>query len=142
MMRLFDETFPSLSFARPDIWSRVTTAPSETALFAPPVNVTEGSDAYNVSADLPGVEEKEIDISFANGMLSIKGERKQASERQEEDWHVCEQRLGRFNRSFRLPEDVDVETIVAAFKNGVLSIKLPKRHETQKTDKRIPITNL
>jgi HSP20 family protein len=142
MMRLFDETFPSLSFGRPDIWSRVATAPAETSLFAPPVNVTEAADAYTVSADLPGVEEKEIDISFANGMLSIKGERKQESERQEEDWHVCEQRLGRFNRAFRLPDDVDVEKIAAAFKNGVLSIKLPKRAEAQKKEQRIPITKL
>ena len=140
MMRLFDETFPSLSFGRPDLWSRTATAPAETSLFAPPVNVTEASDAYTVSADLPGVDEKEIDISFANGMLSIKGERKQESEREEEDWHVCEQRLGRFNRSFRLPEDVDVEKIAARFTNGVLSIRLPKRAEAQKKEKHISIT--
>ena len=141
MVRFFDETFPSLGIGRTDPWMRVgRNQMMETPMAVQPaVNVTEGRDSYRVSADLPGMEEKDIDLSVSSGMLCIKGERREEEERSEDDWHIRERRLGRFSRSFRLPDDVDVGAIAAKFRNGVLEVTLPKRPESRPREQRIDI---
>ena len=141
MVRFFDETFPSLGIGRTDPWMRVgRNQMMETPMAAQPaVNVTEGRESYRVSADLPGMEEKDIDLSVSNGMLCIKGERREEEARSADDWHIRERRLGRFSRSFRLPDDVDVGAIAATFRNGVLEVTLPKRPESRPREQRIDI---
>jgi HSP20 family protein len=139
MMRLFDDTFSGLGLGRMESWPRMPATRHEPGTLTPAMNVTESKDAYHVSADLPGMDEKDIDLSVANGVLTVKGERKDEQDRKEHDWHVRECRVGRFMRTLRLPEDVDAGSIAATFRNGVLDVTLPKRAEARPQETRIEI---
>ena len=92
----------------------------------PAVDVTENKKAYVVSAELPGLKKDDIHISFENDMLILSGERKMEHEEKKDSFHRIERAYGKFERSFRLPDDVDVEAIKANYKNGVLTIEIPK----------------
>jgi HSP20 family protein len=108
--------------------------------FAPSVNVTERTQEIEVTAELPGMEEKDIDISIARGVLTIKGEKKQEREETEGDYYRRERRYGAFSRSIQLPTDIlDTDMAEAVFKNGVLTIILPKLEEAQQISKRIEV---
>jgi HSP20 family protein len=106
---------------------------------APAVDVVERDKAYEITAELPGMDEKKIDIKLSNGMLTIKGEKKEEKEEHEKDYYMSERRFGSFMRSFQVPEGVDTGKIEATFAKGVLNIKLPKTAETQKSEKTISI---
>ena len=103
----------------------------------PKVDITEDKDAITVKAELPGVEEKDISVSIQDGMLMIKGEK--ASEKEEKDkrYHRVERTYGAFSRAMRLPAAVDGGKATAEFKNGVVTIKLPKAPEAKGTS--IPV---
>jgi HSP20 family protein len=117
-------------------FARRTPFGGSSAKLAPHIDVSESSDALDVIAELPGVDEKDIDVTLDDGVLTIRGEKK--SERVEEDknknWHVVERRFGSFARTIPLPFDPDAKKITATFNNGVLRIRLPKSPE-QKTKK-------
>lgn len=85
-----------------------------------------------MKAEIPGMDQKEIDISFANGILIIRGEKKQEKEEKEENYHMVERRYGVFSRSIRLPHEVQSDKIKANYKDGVLRITLPKSEEAKK----------
>ncbi len=106
---------------------------------APAVDVVERDKAYEITAELPGMDEKNIDIKLSNGMLTIKGEKKEEKEEREKDYYMSERRFGSFMRSFQVPEGVDTGKIEATFAKGVLIIKLPKTAEAQKSEKTISI---
>lgn len=101
------------------------------ANFTPAVNVYEDDRTINIEADLPGIQEKDIDISLENNVLTISGERKLENEEKKENFHRIERSYGRFTRSFTLPNTVDTENVNAAFDNGVLKITLNKREEAK-----------
>jgi HSP20 family protein len=107
--------------------------------FAFPIEVSETNDAYVVRAELPGVEQSDIDISLADNILTIKGEKKVASERSEDGAFMTERAYGQFMRSIRLPYGVDAGQVEAAYKNGVLSITVPKPAELKRNVKRIEL---
>lgn len=106
---------------------------------APAVDIAEKEKEYEITAELPGMEEKNIDVKFANGMLTIKGEKKEEKEEKEKDYYLSERRFGSFQRSFTVPEGVDTDKIDASFKNGVLTVILPKSKEAQKREQNIEI---
>ena len=106
---------------------------------APATDVTEKDGAYDIAVELPGMEEKDIDVSVANGMLTIKGEKKQEKEEKRKDYYLSERRYGSFERTFGLPDGVDTDKIAANFKKGVLTITLPKTPEAQKQEKKIAV---
>jgi HSP20 family protein len=139
MMRLFDDTFSGLGFGRMESWPRMPVARDAPGTTRPAINVTESQDAYHVSVDLPGMDEKDIELSVANGMLTVKGERNDEQGRTEHDWHVRECRVGRFMRTVRLPDDVNASSIAATFRNGVLDVTVPKRAEARSQETRIEI---
>jgi len=97
----------------------------------PMVNVEETENEFIISAEIPGMDKKEINIVANNGMLSISGEKKDESETKEKNYHQIERRYGKFERSFVLPEGVDHEKIEASYKNGVLTLSLPKMEEAK-----------
>ncbi len=99
--------------------------------FIPPVNVYEDEHNITLTAELPGVEEKDIDVSLENNVLTITGERKLENEEKKENFHRIERSYGRFTRSFTLPPTVDTENVNAEFNNGVLKISLDKREEAK-----------
>jgi HSP20 family protein len=106
---------------------------------APAVDVVEKDKAYEITAELPGMEDKDIEVKFADGVLSIKGEKKEEKEEKKKDWYLSERRYGSFQRAFRVPDDVEADKIEANFKNGVLTVNLPKSAQAIKSEKKIQI---
>jgi HSP20 family protein len=94
--------------------------------WVPYVDVSETPQEVIVKAEIPGMEAKDIDVSYERGVLTIKGERKREREEQEENYHRMERSYGSFFRSVRLPVDVDPEKVKATYKKGVLKINLAK----------------
>jgi HSP20 family protein len=106
---------------------------------APAVDITETDKAYEITADLPGMDEKNIEVKLANGGLTIKGEKQEEKEEKKKDYYLQERHFGSFERCFRLPDGVDTDKIEAAFKKGVLTVTLPKSPEAQKAEKKIEV---
>jgi HSP20 family protein len=106
---------------------------------APAVDIVEKDQAYEITAELPGMDEKNVDVKVAGGTLTISGEKREEREEKEKDYYLSERRYGSFQRTFGLPEGVDVDRIDARFKNGVLKVVLPKTPEAQKQAKKIEV---
>ena len=103
----------------------------ETRTFAPAVDVFEEKDAFVVQAELAGIEAKDIQIDVENGVLTLKGERKLARDEKEEGYRRVERWYGSFSRQFTLPRTVEAERIEASSKDGVLTVRIPKRAEAK-----------
>lgn len=135
----FDRGLPMSPFRRPTFslepfWRRERALPS-----VPAVNFSETDKAYELTAELPGMDEKDIEVKLANGGLSIKGEKREEKEEREKGYYLHERHFGSFERFFQVPDGVDAEKIEASFKNGVLTVTLPKTPEAVKAEKRIPV---
>lgn len=128
--RLFDEFMPQLS-------------PQRETEFRPgllaTVDVSETDDAIEVKADLPGIEQKDIDLSLRNGSLFIRGERKHAVEEKKKNYYRAERSYGAFSRGIPLPCEVDENRIDARFENGVLTVRLPKSPAAKESERKISI---
>ncbi len=105
----------------------------------PVVDIVDKTEAYEVIAELPGMDEKNIDVKLANGCLTIKGEKRDEKEEKKKDYYLHERSFGTFERSFALPDEVDTSRIEASFKKGVLTVTLPKKPEAVKPEKKIEI---
>ncbi len=105
----------------------------------PAVDVTDIGTAYEVAAELPGLEEKDVEVKFLDGTLTITGEKKEQREEKKKDYYLSERHYGSFQRSFGVPSNVDADKIEATFKNGVLSVTLPKTADAQKRQKKIEV---
>lgn len=92
----------------------------------PPINLTENSDNYYIRAELPGIEADELDITATGESFSIAGERKIATEGADVKYHRREREAGKFSRMFNLPTPIDSGKVKAEFKNGILSVVMPK----------------
>ena len=103
------------------------------------VDFAETEKGYEVTAELPGMDEKNIEVKFVDGVLTIKGEKQEEKEENERDYHLQERRFGSFERYFRLPDSVDKDKIEATFKKGLLTVTLPKSTEAQKAEKKIEV---
>jgi HSP20 family protein len=101
----------------------------------PAVDVTEDDKAYKVTAELPGLEEEDLDVTVAGGMLTIKGEKSYEKDEKNENRHVSERAYGSFQRSFALPDGVEADKISAAMAKGVLTVTLPKTAQAAKQQK-------
>ena len=97
--------------------------------WSPSVDIYEKDNELILSAEIPGVEEKDVEISIEDNVLTLKGERKFEHETNEENYHRIERAYGTFVRSFTLPQYVDQENIKAAHENGLLKIHMPKKPE-------------
>lgn len=106
---------------------------------APAIDLAEKEKQYEITAELPGLDEKDVEISLSNQTLTIKGEKKEEKEEKQKDYYLSERRYGSFQRSFQLPEGVDADKIDATFSKGILTVKLPKTAGAQKAEKRISI---
>jgi len=103
-------------------------------------DVRETDDVYRIEAEMPGVEEDGIDVSVADGMLTISGEKKEEKKEDREDYHLTERHYGSVKRTFPVPETVDLSKAEASFKSGVLHITLPKKALANAKPKKIPIS--
>jgi HSP20 family protein len=99
--------------------------------FVPPVDVYEDEHNVTIKMEVPGIEQKDIDIRLENNTLTVRGERKFEQDEKEENFHRIERRYGSFYRAFTLPNSVDNENVSANYENGVLKIQLAKRAEAK-----------
>lgn len=106
---------------------------------APVVDIVEREKEYEITAELPGIDASEVEVKLSNGALTIKGEKKEEKEEKSKDFYLSERRYGSFQRSFAVPEGVDVDKIEATLRNGVLTIVLPKTAEALKQEKKIAV---
>lgn len=105
----------------------------------PAVDLVEKDAEFVITAELPGLDEKNVEVKLVNGTLTLSGEKKDEREEKEKDYYFSERRYGSFKRAFRVPDGVDADKIEAAFDKGVLTIRLPKTAEAQKAEKKIEI---
>jgi len=105
----------------------------------PAVDITETDKAYEITAELPGMDEKNVEVKLANGVLTIKGEKQDEKEEKKKDYYMRERSFGSFERTFQAPDGVDTDRIEASFKKGVLTVTLPKSAEAQKAEKKIAV---
>ncbi len=99
--------------------------------WAPRVDVMEHKDAYTIKAELPGVSKNDVRIVLQENVLTIRGEKKQESEQKDANYHRVERAYGSFERSFTLPTSVKSEKIDASYKDGILTVTLPKVEEAK-----------
>lgn len=93
---------------------------------APASEASVKDDAYRIAVELPGVAEKDIDLTVENGMVTVKGEKKSSREEKGDTWYFSERQYGAFSRTFRLPADADENAVSADLKDGVLTVTVPK----------------
>jgi HSP20 family protein len=140
--RLFDDfgvsawrsPFRRSVFDLAPFWSREAVSAA-----APAVDIAETEKAYEIAAELPGMDEKNIEVKFADGVLTIKGEKQEQKEEKKKDYYLSERSYGAFQRSFQVPDGIDADKIDASFKNGVLTVTMPKSVEAQKAAKKITV---
>jgi len=120
--RLLEGRWPTLG----DEESRVVTSQ-----WIPPVDIVEERDRFVLRADVPGVKPEDIEVTVENGMLTIKGERKEEHEESKEGYRRIERVHGTFYRRFSLPDTADLDAIQAKDRNGVLEVVIPKKQEVQ-----------
>lgn len=107
----------------------------------PRLDLIEKENEYKMIADLPGLTEKDINIEVSDDLLKLTGEKKEEREEGDEnsDFHVCERRFGSFSRVVRMPEGIDQSKVEATVKNGVLTIRLPKKPEARHPKKTVKV---
>lgn len=137
--RLFDDFDPwSWPAMARDRWPSAMRMLSEMPP-VPAMDLVESDGHYEVSAELPGLDPENIDITVAAGTLRIKGEKREESDRKEKDHHVSERRYGSFQRVMRLPEDADADAIEATCAKGVLTVRIPKSAAAKADEKKISV---
>jgi len=105
--------------------------PLTTASFVPAVDIYEDDKKVMLKLEVPGIEQKDLDVSVENNTLTVKGERKFEKEEKEENFHRIERRYGSFYRAFTLPSTVDTDSVAASYNAGVLKLELKKKPEAQ-----------
>jgi HSP20 family protein len=138
--RLFENTFRDLGLSalRNDLVSPLGTA----GFLKPRVDVGASEKNYTITVEIPGVSEKDIRLEISNNTMTIKGEKKQEKEEKEKNYYRIERSYGSFQRVLSLPDDANQDEITAAFKNGVLTINMPKRTLPGREAKQIEIKSI
>ncbi|MFQ5451916.1 MAG: Hsp20/alpha crystallin family protein [Nitrospinaceae bacterium] len=131
LFRDFSRTFFDRSLFRSDLISSARVMPS--------VDVAETDDEVKVTAELPGMDEKDIDVSLSKNILTLKGEKKQEKEEKDKNYYRMERSYGKFQRDIVLPEGIEQDKVDAKFHNGVLTVVLKKTPEAKKDVKKIEV---
>lgn len=114
---------------------------SENSTWMPTVDITETENSYKIQAELPGVYENDVNVSVTDHLLTIKGEKRQEEQSDENNIHRIERRYGSFQRSFTLPQLINASEIKAGFKDGILTLEIPKAEEARPTEIPIEVTS-
>jgi HSP20 family protein len=129
LQREIDRLFDDFGRGFPDFGRNWPAATGQYVV--PSVDVTESEKEIEVTAELPGLEEKDVQINLADNVLTIRGEKKSEQERKDKDYRLVERSYGAFSRSFELPSGVDADKIKASIANGVLKVTIPKAAPAQ-----------
>jgi len=105
----------------------------------PAFDLAEEDDGYEITAELPGIDAKNVQVKFSNNTLTIKGEKTETTEDKKKDYFLTERRFGSFQRSFPFPDGIDVDKIDASFSKGVLTVRLPKTADAKNAKRTIAI---
>ena len=130
----FEDSGPALF---PDLWR----GPQGLTAVSPRFDVSETDEAVSVSAELPGMEEKDVEVTLDDRALTVKGEKKQEREENKRNYYLSERSYGQFQRTIPLPEGIDKDKAKAQFKKGVLTVTLPKTAMAKKDRKRIAVSS-
>ncbi|NPU83128.1 MAG: Hsp20/alpha crystallin family protein [Syntrophaceae bacterium] len=133
MNRIFEDFFQGTAL------STFPASGEHVGSFYPSVDVKEGEKEIVVHAELPGMEEKDVDLLLEESSLVLKGEKKFEKEDKGEGYHTIERSYGSFRRVIPLPREIDLNKTQARFKNGVLTVTLPKKEQAKAKGKKIPI---
>lgn len=106
---------------------------------APAMDMVEKEKEYEITAELPGMGEDQVDVKVSDRILTIRGEKTEKKEEKQKDYFLSERRFGSFQRSFRLPDGVDTDAVDAHFEKGVLTVRLPKSAEARQSEKKIAV---
>ncbi|MBK7550408.1 MAG: Hsp20/alpha crystallin family protein [Syntrophaceae bacterium] len=131
--RLFDDFFRGFDL-RP-----LRMADERWSGFSPKMDLEETEKEYRITAELPGMEEKDVEVLLTGNSITLKGEKKEEKEEKGKSFYHVERSYGSFQRTVPLPEGIDLKKVDADFRNGVLTIKLPKTAEAKKVGKKVPI---
>lgn len=125
-------------FEMPKIeWPTLTGMDTESAIAK--FDLSENGNSVKVVADIPGVDEKDVEVLVRDGVLTIKGKKNSEREEEGEDFYISERGFGSFSRAFRLPDGVDEQAVVADFDKGVLTVTLPKTSKIKTEVRRVPV---
>lgn len=105
----------------------------------PAADISDKEKSYEITVELPGMDEKNIEVKLSNGSLIIKGEKKEDKEEKRKGYYLSERHYGSFERVFNIPKEVDADKIEASFSKGILTVSLPKKPEAMKPEKVVPI---
>ncbi len=109
-------------------------------MMLPKVDIAEESKHYTITVEVPGVEEKDIDVTIADGTLTIRGEKRHEQENRDRQYHRVERSYGAFQRVISLPNDSNEDAVEAKFKNGILTMTVPKNPGAKSAGRKVPIT--
>lgn len=135
--RLFENAFRGFGFSpfRSELFTPLTESP----LLKPYVDVGATDQEYVITVEVPGVDERDVKVEIVNNTMTIRGEKKQEKEQKEKNYYRIERSYGSFQRVLSLPEDANQDDVKATFKNGVLSIKMPRKALPKSDVKRVEI---
>lgn len=133
--RFFNDFFNEMERMFEDFWGNNFLNRYETGLNNISVDISENENNFEVEAELPGIDEDDLEVKLDNDVLTIAAEKKEEKENEEKNYYRKEIRSGKFERRFRLPKNIDKDNIKAELDNGILNIKLPKTEESKSTKK-------
>ncbi len=138
--RLFaDFDWPGLHLGWPRRAAVVPQSWPDFGVAIPPVDLVERNGGYELQAELPGLTENQVEVKLANGIVTIKGEKSSERVEDQDDYHLRERSFGSFQRSFRVPANVDADKIEAQFDKGVLKVSLPKTAAAIQEERKIDV---
>lgn len=132
MNRLFDDVFRGFGFPM-QAGQAGEGGQGSGMMLQPDIDVSETEKEFKICADLPGVSERDVDVSLHEDTLTIRAERREERKEDKENFHIVERSHGMFQRSLRLPANIEADKVEARFENGVLVITLPKSEEAQRS---------
>ncbi|ADH85185.1 Hsp20/alpha crystallin family protein [Desulfurivibrio alkaliphilus] len=138
MDRLFENAFRGFGLS-PLMREGLTTPVAAGGLLRPSVDITAGDQEYTITVEVPGVVDEDVKVEISGDTMTISGEKKQEKEEKEKDYYRMERSYGSFQRVLSLPDDADADGVAANFKNGVLTITVPRRPTSDKDVKQIEI---
>ena len=134
----FDRVFERFENGWPR-WSSLARRGLGQTVMVPELDVHDNAKQLTIDIDLPGVDEKDVSVTLANGILTIKGEKKSEREEKKDNYYMAERTYGAFERSLRLPDTIDESKVEAKFDKGVLRVTAQKKPEAIKAEKKIEI---
>ncbi len=135
--RLFDDFgrgFPRLR----DRWLEVEPFAAGDLSY-PTADMTESDGGFEIAVELPGIDEKNVDVTVQDGVITIAGQKREHHEEERRHYYLSERRFGSFRRSFRVPDSVDTDRIEAQFQKGLLKVTLPKTAAARQPEKKVPV---